>query len=298
MDIVDRMGRIVDSIEQRLGENPSLDELANEAGLSKYHFHRVFKTVTGLSPGEYVLSRRLAQSVALLSCTTLRTTDIAAELGFFDHSAFSHAFRKAFGRTPTQYRQQPVPLAVRGRWNAADLQGDSQALMTRPDYMMLPGFTVIGRPIQIFDMDNVRYNKANLAGIDFFEKSKYDVQGMVDGDVYIGLTLFPEGDTGYTWYIPSVQTQQDAPVPTGMAKHHVPTQEYAVFHYVGLHHRSSITEHMIPLFQRVFAQWVAQSGFLPRSLFFERIDHRQCSEEYYEVDLCVSLHTQEEEVRV
>lgn len=83
-----------------------------------------------------------------------------------------------------------------------------------------------------------------------------------------------------------------------MAPYRVPVQEWAVFHYVGLHPRDRITRHMIPLFQRVFTRWIVQSGFQPRSLFFERIDHRQCSQEYYEVDLCVSLHPRGEGVRV
>jgi AraC family transcriptional regulator len=289
MDIAGEILRLVDYIEDNLAEKPTLDDLAGEAFVSKYHLHRVFKAAAGQTAHGYMLSRRLAKSLPLLTGTSLRTSDIAAELGFYDHSAFSHAFRKEYGISPTQYRKSPSELPVRGRLCATDLRGAGDALIAWPAFVSLPAFTATGLPCKVYYMDNIRYNKANLAGMDFFENRARGVPCAVNPDVYIGLTLFPEDDDRFTWYIPSAEVLEGSPVPPGMVQHRIPAQDYAVFHYVGFHRRDQITEKMIPLFQHVFYDWMPKSRYRPRSMFFERIDQRNCAEEYYEVDLCCSL---------
>lgn len=295
MDIARDIVKLVDYMEENLADRPRLDDLAGQACLSKYHLHRLFKSVTGQTAGDYMLSRRLARSVPLLSGTKLRTSDIAAELGFYDHSAFCHAFKREFGISPSQYRENPISMAVRGRLSAADLYGSGEALITRPSYVSKPSFIVTGVPCRIFYMDNLKYNKANLAGIDFYERHRGDIAGAVDSNVYLGLTIFPEDESDdSTWYIPSLEVKEGSPVPQGMAQHRIPAQDYAVFHYVGFHSRMMITEHMVPLFQHVFFRWIPQSAYKSRSPFFERIDQARCSEDYYEVDLYYSLKPQQE----
>lgn len=289
MDIAGEILKLVDYIEENLADRPTLSDLAEEAYLSKYHLHRVFKAVTGQTAGDYMLSRRLTQSIPLLARTDLRTSDIAAELGFYDHSAFSHAFKKEYGISPSQYRASPKELPVRGRLSAADLFGSGEALIARRVFVSKPAFTVTGMPCKIYDNDNVRYNKANLAGMDFYENHRLSIPGAVNVGVYIGLTLFPENYDNFTWYIPSVEVKEGSPVPPGMAQHRVPAQDYAVFRYVGFQRRDQITEKMAPLFQHVFFNWMPKTTYRTRSMFFERIDESACADEYYEVDLYCSL---------
>jgi AraC family transcriptional regulator len=295
MDIAGEIIRLVDYIEDNLADRPTLDDLAARAGFSKFHLHRLFKSVTGQTAGGYMLSRRLARSLGLLAGTKLRTGDIAAELGFYDHSAYCRAFRKEFGMSPSQYRSRPVELSIRGRLTAADLCGSSEGVIARPEFVSRPAFTVTGIPCRIYYMDNVKYNKANLAGVEFYEKHAGRVPGAVDADVYIGLTTFPEDERDdSTWYMPCSEVADGNPVPSGMAQRRVPAQDYAVFRYVGFHSRERITEHMAPLFQQVFFRWVPQSSYRGRSMFFERVDNRRCAEDYYEVDLYYSLKPMEE----
>lgn len=290
MDIAAEIVRLVDYIEANLAEKPSLDVLAARAGFSKFHLHRLFKSVTGQALGDYMLSRRLAQSLGLLSGTKLRVDDIAAELGFYDHSAFSRAFSREFGVSPSHYRRNPVELPVRGRLTAADVCGDGSAVITRPMFVSRPAFTLTGMPCRIYYMDNDKYNKANLAGISFFEKHAANVPGRLNRDIYVGLTTFPEDDEdSSSWYMPSVEVAEGSPAPPGMTQRRIPAQAYAVFRYAGSHSRESITEHMVPLFRQVFTRWLPQSSYRRRSLFFERVDNTRCLSDYYEVDLYYSL---------
>jgi AraC-like DNA-binding protein len=83
----------------------SLAELAREAGLSRSHFARAFKTTTGLPPHRRFLARRLEKACELLSITDLSLDSIATRCGFADQSHFNRVFAKAMGVTPGKWRR-------------------------------------------------------------------------------------------------------------------------------------------------------------------------------------------------
>ncbi|MEO4049089.1 AraC family transcriptional regulator [Pseudomonas sp. CAU 1711] len=92
--------RLVDYIEQHLGEPLSLDELARQAALSEYHFARMFRESFGLPPHRYVLQRRLLRARELLLRGRLALGEIALACGFSSASHFSNRFRATFGAAP------------------------------------------------------------------------------------------------------------------------------------------------------------------------------------------------------
>jgi AraC family transcriptional regulator len=95
-------------IEENLGEQISLAELAMRAQLSVFHFARAFKQSFGMPPHRYHTSRRIERAKVLLTQPTRSVTEIALDMGFSDTSAFTAAFRKSAGRTPTEYRRSVV----------------------------------------------------------------------------------------------------------------------------------------------------------------------------------------------
>ena len=99
--------RVVEAI--RLVESDAarpvrLQDLAARAGMSKYHFLRVFRQLTGMTPYQYLLSARMRRAALELASSRRPVLDIALDSGFGDLSTFNHRFRAAFGATPTQYR--------------------------------------------------------------------------------------------------------------------------------------------------------------------------------------------------
>ncbi|MCH9682627.1 MAG: AraC family transcriptional regulator [Deltaproteobacteria bacterium] len=82
----------------------SLDRLAHEAELSKYHFVRQFQRSVGMTPGAYLRTLRLCHAARLLRKQPDPIVDIAAAVGFADHPSFSRAFARHMGMTPSQYR--------------------------------------------------------------------------------------------------------------------------------------------------------------------------------------------------
>ena len=83
----------------------ALDHLAEEVHMNKYYLSHAFKREYGISPINYMISRRLNESKYLLTETDLPMSQIAQLLGFSSLSYFSQVFRRTQALTPMEYRQ-------------------------------------------------------------------------------------------------------------------------------------------------------------------------------------------------
>lgn len=99
-----RVTRTLRMIDSRPDEPHDLDALAKEARLSRYHFLRMFRQLTGVTPHQYVLRARLRAAATRLALEPSRVVEIALDCGFGDVSNFNRAFRAEFGVTPRAYR--------------------------------------------------------------------------------------------------------------------------------------------------------------------------------------------------
>ncbi|UPJ54109.1 helix-turn-helix transcriptional regulator [Bradyrhizobium sp. 200] len=102
---VRRLQRVLDYIEASLGTDIRLEELAAQACLSPYHFSRLFREATGLSPHRYVIDRRVQAARQELARSNFSLVEIALEFGFGSQANFTRVFRKATSLTPGQYRE-------------------------------------------------------------------------------------------------------------------------------------------------------------------------------------------------
>ena len=115
-----RVTRIVRAIERRPDAELALDRLAREAGLSRYHFLRVFERLTGVTPHQYVLRSRLREAAMRLTAEPAKVLEIALDCGFGDVSNFNRAFRAEFGVSPRVYRRQFEIQTAKGAKDAKD----------------------------------------------------------------------------------------------------------------------------------------------------------------------------------
>lgn len=99
-----RVTRCVREIERHPDAPMTLRALAREARLSPYHFLRVFRELTGVTPHQYVLRARLREAASRLAHPGVKIVDIALDCGFGDVSNFNRAFRAEFGVSPRRYR--------------------------------------------------------------------------------------------------------------------------------------------------------------------------------------------------
>ncbi|REJ77319.1 MAG: AraC family transcriptional regulator [Acidobacteria bacterium] len=100
----DRIDRVTNYLREHLDESPSLDDLADVAHFSPYHFHRIFTTVTGETVNQFTNRLRLEKAARLLRYSKDSLTDIAFDCGFSSSSTFSRGFRQYFGISPREYR--------------------------------------------------------------------------------------------------------------------------------------------------------------------------------------------------
>jgi AraC family transcriptional regulator len=92
-------------IEANSQEAIDLDAAAAQAGLSSFHFLRVFSRVFGLTPHQYLIRRRLGHAARLLADDTMPITELAFHVGFGDLSNFVRSFGQAAGLSPSQFRR-------------------------------------------------------------------------------------------------------------------------------------------------------------------------------------------------
>jgi len=92
-------------LQSRLDERINLDQLASVACFSPYHFHRIFRGITGETLMDHIRRLRLERAAQRLKSTDHPVTEIAFEAGYETHEAFTRAFRAMFGDSPTGFRE-------------------------------------------------------------------------------------------------------------------------------------------------------------------------------------------------
>ncbi|KAB2400349.1 MULTISPECIES: AraC family transcriptional regulator [Bacillus] len=100
-----RIYKVQDYIESHINDSLSIEELADIAGFSKFHFHRIFKGIVDEPLSRYVNRLKLERATNLLTYRTDMTiTHIAYHFGFTDSAVFSRTFKSHYGISPSQYR--------------------------------------------------------------------------------------------------------------------------------------------------------------------------------------------------
>jgi AraC family transcriptional regulator len=106
MEYIHPINCAIDYIEANLTQEIDLSEVAAAAGYSLFHLSRLFRAMTGETPGGYIRKRRLSEAACQLLTSKRRILDIALDHQFGSQAAFTRAFRAAFGISPGAYRKR------------------------------------------------------------------------------------------------------------------------------------------------------------------------------------------------
>jgi len=98
--------RALQFIDKNFHRPLSLEEVSRESGMSKYHFARTFKAVTGITFKTYHNKKRIEAAKDLLKDNEMQITNVCYSLGFNDTSYFNRVFRKYEGVTPSLYKKR------------------------------------------------------------------------------------------------------------------------------------------------------------------------------------------------
>ena len=101
------MERIIKSVNEHLGDSDfGVDDICQEAGISRAHLHRKMKEMTGIPVSEFIRNIRMEQAARLLKEQKVNVTQVAYTVGFSSLPYFSAVFRKHFGVSPGEFVEQ------------------------------------------------------------------------------------------------------------------------------------------------------------------------------------------------
>jgi len=249
-------------IESHLAEPMTLDEIAEIAGVSRFHLVRAFAAAVGLPVMRYVRARRLTQAARSLAKGTPDILSLALEADYGSHEAFTRAFRDQFGTTPE---------AVRAATCVSHLNLQEPILMdsTMLDTLAPPRFEtakafLIAGPAERISCDN----GAMIPGLwQRFHQEVADIPARV-GNVAYGVCCNAD-DAGNFDYIAGVEVADFSDLPRRFARIRIPEQRYAVFSHKD--HVASIRRTV----NTIWNQWLPASGFKAADApNFERYDEK------------------------
>lgn len=285
MDLKETIAECIKFIEANIYKKISLDDIAAHCSLSKFHLHRVFKSLTGQSLMEYVQARKLTSSIKEISDKNMRIIDIAMEYGFDYEQSYIRAFRKRFGYTPLKVRSEQMSLIIQEKLNMNDIMVMNPSIVYKPFFVFRQKFCLAGIPHKIMSKSGDKV--ANLYGRDFFYHHRQKVTNPVNPHIYFGYTDWSDSDKGSIFYMPSVQVSDLSCLPEGMKGISIPAHKYVVFRFVGFFRPDEINGRQVGrLLVHMYSKWIYKSGFKFADKFrFEYIDSNLAKDDYCELDI-------------
>jgi AraC-like DNA-binding protein len=137
-DLLVHLRRARDHADRHYTEPLDLAQLAAIAGISKYHFQRLFRATYGLSPAAYLSERRIERAQDLLRATNLTVTEVCHAVGFSSLGSFSSRFRELVGETPSEFQRRyadgapHIPGCYVFMWGLAERRAE-RATWEKPD---------------------------------------------------------------------------------------------------------------------------------------------------------------------
>ena len=275
----------VNHIENNINNKITLEDIAQNVGISKFHLHRIFKSITGESIIEYAQERKLASSINELINTNMRIIDIALEYGFDYEQSYIRAFKKKLGYTPHKVRSEQVSIPIKEKINMNDIVSLNNSITYKPFYVFKQKFHIIGSKYKIQSRSGV--NVANIYGKEFYYNHRDKITNSVNPHVYFGYTNWSSYNDGHIYYIPSIQVSSLSSVPEGMIGITIPAHKYVVFRFAGFFCPDDINGRQVGrLLVHLYRKWIIHSGFKLEDKFrFEYIDLDLCDDNYCELDI-------------
>lgn len=153
--------RVIVAMHENLGERITIDDMAQIAMFSKFHFSRAFRVSTGMSPAKFLSALRLQTAMQLLVSTSLSIAEISHQVGYTSVGTFSWRFKSSVGVPPTVFRahggRSPRPRRMLSKGSMATIRGRVTATDPRHDsgvYLgLFPDLVAEGAPVRCTFLD-------------------------------------------------------------------------------------------------------------------------------------------------
>lgn len=252
-----RIQRGIDFIEAHLETDIALSDVAQAAGLSQWHFQRIFKALTNETLKTYIRSRRFAKALDQLLHTRLGILDIALAAGYDTQESFTRAFKACFELTPNQYRKfgRRSLFVKKAQFDEDYLRQLDRNLSLTPDIQDRPALQLVGLATHFYGADSDKDNlgqKLPPLWASFMPRLA-EIAHRVPGVCY-GVVSQTASDSDLLLYHAAIEVSHSGALPEGMVHFEVPAARYATFEHRGAPENVNHTVNYI------YANWLAGSG--------------------------------------
>jgi AraC family transcriptional regulator len=221
----DAIAELIPWIEARLDDALTLDRIAQQAGLSPYHFSRLFTARMGRSVMAYVRGRRLVRGARrLCDEPELQLVELALDCGFESQEAFTRAFKRIFGVSPGRFRAGFALTPIEGQYPMNLPASTSTAVTRLPDLVRLEAFSIAG-PARRFDQES----RSEIPQLWSALIGALPFEGQVPSWATYGAVWGVDREEGSFDYMAGVGIVPGSALPAGFSEKRIPAATYAVF---------------------------------------------------------------------
>jgi len=269
LETIQYLNHAIDYIEENIDKPLEVDEIAKVALLSRYHFQRIFHVLTGFTLAEYIRNRKLTLAAEELILRKESVTEIAFKYGYESVDAFTKAFRRLHGVTPSAVRKGTATIKLFPRLSLQlDIRGRDEMnyhIVEKDEWDM------IGIEMQTTSKNTVEQEITAFCDRVWIDGSHhklneflgYPIMHMLDG---VHFDFKEDGSRKYMlgWETPKKE------IPKIYKVLHIPACCWIVFeHRADMRNKGAINE----LWKRIYTDWIS-------STCFEQIEG-PCIERYF-----------------
>lgn len=248
-----RFFKSIEFIEQHLYDKISVHEVAAASHYSTYHFSRIFKTLVGDSPKEYLRKRRLTVAAKRLLSEDIGILELALDCQFDSQEAFTRAFKALFNVTPAQYRKQndPFRLLYKDQFSPHMLHFLQNELSMEPSIIVRPAVKLVGVARQ-YGNEDLSLPKLWSA----FRPYRDRIENRVSDESFGIYECYEEEEDEVRFsYVCCAPVSDFEHIPEGMTARELPEQMYAKFI-----HRGSIAN-LDKTLKYIWGSWLPKSKY-------------------------------------
>ena len=237
MSYIASINRGIEFIETNLADELRSADVSAYAGVSHWHFQRIFTALTGETLKSYIRARRLSGAMKALLRGEQRIIEIAIDAGYNSQESFTRAFRSHVGVTPGEFRKsgKPYPFMEKIRINREYLRHVAQRVGKNPEIIVLPTRRYVGLRTRFFGVESEKNNMAEKLPA-LWQAFLPRMEELRDRKQAAGYGLLHQCDalSGELEYVSSVEIEKPPRrLPDDMVCVEIPEQRYAKFTHRG-----------------------------------------------------------------
>ncbi|MCY6485413.1 AraC family transcriptional regulator [Clostridium aestuarii] len=253
MNWLNAMNNAVEYIEANITEKLDIEQVAKIALSSTFHFQRMYHIITGVTIGEYIRRRRLTLATQDI-ISGEKIINVAYKYGYETPEAFTKAFRKMHGVSPSAARESGANLKAYPKLSFhISIKGDKDM-----NYKIFNkgSFKVVGKQTRISMVNEQNFNQVPKFWYDCMEDGSYDwISSRASKLGMLGVSKDFDKYKNEFNYMIAVEEIKDT-LPKGYISATIPALTWAAFESVG-----PVTKALHDLVRRIYTEWMPSTGY-------------------------------------